>query len=251
MLRPLLIAVQFMTRLPLPKSILKETDYQPEQLGKSVLMYPVVGLLIGGMLALMVLGLNTYAPQLQPLVIAALVLFSWVLLTGALHLDGLSDSADAWVGGYGDKAKTLAIMKDPYCGPAGVSIVVITLLVKFAVLTVIVGQSWMSLLIAPVIARSAVIVLFMSTPYVRKDGIGASHAEHLPKLLAWIMLTLVGLGCGYFLQLKFLWLLLAVAIVFLLLRYLMTQRLGGTTGDTAGGMIEVIEVVVLLVLILF
>lgn len=250
MLRPLLVAVQFMTRLPLPKSILKEVDYQPEQLGKSVVMYPVVGLIIGAVLALIAMGLNTFAPQLQTIVVAALVLFIWVLLTGALHLDGLSDSADAWVGGYGDKDKTLAIMKDPYCGPAGVSIIVITLLVKFAALTAVIGQSWISLLIAPVIARSAVIVLFMSTPYVRKDGIGASHAAHLPKVLAWLMLGLVVLGCGYFLQFKVLWLLLAVMVVFLLLRYLMVHRIGGTTGDTAGGVIEVIEVVVLLALVL-
>ena len=247
MLRPLLIAVQFMTRLPLPKNILQETDYQPEQLGKSVVMYPVVGLIIGAMLVLILMGLNAFAPQLQAIVVAALILFSWALLTGALHLDGLSDSADAWIGGYGNKDKTLAIMKDPYCGPAGVSIIVITLLVKFAALTTVIGQSWVSLLIAPVMARSAVIVLFMSTSYVRKDGIGASHAEHLPQFLAWLMLGLVVLGCGYFLQVKVLWLLLAVGLVFLLLRYLMMNRIGGTTGDTAGAVVEVIEVVVLLV----
>lgn len=249
MLRPLLIATQFLTRLPLPKNILKETDYQPEQLGKSVLMYPVVGLIIGGLLVSILLLLNKFAPQLQAIVSASILLFSWVLITGGLHLDGLSDSADAWVGGYGDKDKTLAIMKDPYCGPAGVSILVVTLLVKFAALTAIIGQSWISLLIAPVLARSAVIVLFMSMPYVRKQGIGASHAEHLPKLFAWLMLVLVVLACAYFLQMMALWLLLAVAAVFLLLRYLMVQRIGGTTGDTAGAMIEVIEVVVLLVFV--
>lgn len=251
MLRPLLIATQFLTRLPLPKNILKETDYQPEQLGKSVLMYPVVGLIIGGLLTLILLLLNKFAPQLPIIVSASIILFSWVLITGGLHLDGLSDSADAWVGGYGDKDKTLAIMKDPYCGPAGVSILVVTLLVKFAALTAIVSQAWISLIIAPVIARSTVIVLFMSTPYVRKQGIGSSHAEHLPKLFAWLMLVLVVLGCGWFLQMAALWLLLVVAVVFLLLRYLMVDRLGGTTGDTAGAMIEVIEVVVLLVFVLF
>lgn len=255
MLRPLLIATQFLTRLPLPKNILKETDYQPEQLGKSVLMYPVVGLIIGGLLALILLLLNKFTPQLQTIVSASILLFSWVLITGGLHLDGLSDSADAWVGGYGDKDKTLAIMKDPYCGPAGVSILVVTLLVKFAALTAIISQAWISLLIAPVLARSAVIVLFMSTPYVRKQGIGASHAEHLPKLFAWLMLmlmlVLVVLGCGYFLQMMALWLLLIVAVVFVFLRYLMVNRLGGTTGDTAGAMIEVVEVVVLLVFVLF
>lgn len=142
MLRPLVIALQFLTRLPLPKSILQEQDYRPEQLGKSVLMYPVVGILIGGLLVLLAKALHSFTPHIPTMLIAALVLFSWVLITGALHLDGLSDSADAWVGGYGDKDKTLAIMKDPYCGPAGVSIIVIVLLVKFTALTAVKDQGW-------------------------------------------------------------------------------------------------------------
>jgi len=248
MLRPLLIALQFMTRLPLPENLLQSRDYQPDQLGKSVVMYPVVGLLIGALLVTISLGLNIFAPQLQNIIVAALVLFSWVLITGALHLDGLSDSADAWVGGYGDRDRTLAIMKDPYCGPAGVSIIVVCLLVKFAALSAVVTQSWISLLIAPVLARSAVIVLFMSTAYVREAGIASSHAAHLPKSLAGLMLGLVVLACVYALQVKALWLLIVVAMVFLCLRYLMVQRLGGMTGDTAGAVIEVLEVVVLLVL---
>ncbi len=250
MLRPLLIALQFLTRLPLPKNILKKTDYSPEQLGKSVLMYPIVGLLIGVILVLILMGISSFAAHVQPIIIGAVLLFSWVMLTGALHLDGLSDSADAWIGGYGDRDKTLAIMKDPYCGPAGVSIIVITLLIKFAVLTTMSSQSWISLLISPVIARSAILVLFMTTPYVRKQGIGSLHAEHLPKFFAGLILLLVIVACGYFLQLKVLWLLLAVVVVFLLLRYFMVSRIGGTTGDTAGAMVEVVEVVVLLALVL-
>ena len=57
-----------------------------------------------------------------------------IALTGGLHLDGLADSADAWVGGFGDRARTLEIMKDPRSGPAGVTAIVSLLLLKCAAL---------------------------------------------------------------------------------------------------------------------
>jgi len=249
MLRPLLIAIQFMTRLPLPRGILKEADYTAEQLGRSVIMYPIVGLIIGAILAGAYLLLQAYAPNFNALINAALILLLWVWLTGALHLDGLSDSADAWVGGYGDRDKTLAIMKDPYCGPAGVTIIVLVLLLKFAALTSIDQQTGLYLILTPILARAAIIILFISTPYVRKEGIGAQHAAHLPKALAWLMLSSLILACIYLLKLKALWLFITLALAFLLLRYLMQQRLGGTTGDTAGALVEVIETVALLTLL--
>jgi adenosylcobinamide-GDP ribazoletransferase len=52
--------------------------------------------------------------------LAALLLAVWVLLTGGLHLDGLADTADAWIGGQGDRDRTLAIMKDPRSGPIAI-----------------------------------------------------------------------------------------------------------------------------------
>ena len=249
MLRPLLIAIQFLTRLPVPKGLLTQQDYQPEELGKSVVMYPIVGLLIGAILVAVIFVLKHLAPQLSNLVLAAIILCLWVLITGALHLDGLSDSADAWVGGYGDRDRTLAIMKDPYCGPAGVTVIVIVLLLKFALLAAVSLENWPWLLLSPVIARATIPLLFMTTSYVRKDGIGASHAKAMPRPLAWIIILMVVAVCIYLLQVKALWILLAVALVLIWLRALIVQRIGGTTGDTAGALIEIVEGVVLLGLV--
>ncbi|MFH4181104.1 adenosylcobinamide-GDP ribazoletransferase, partial [Acinetobacter baumannii] len=64
----------------------------------------------------------------------------WIWLTGGLHLDGLADTADAWVGGFGDKQRTLQIMKDPSCGPIGVLSLVIICLLKFALVFVLIDQ---------------------------------------------------------------------------------------------------------------
>jgi adenosylcobinamide-GDP ribazoletransferase len=65
---------------------------------------------------------------------AALLLTVWVLLSGGLHLDGLADSADAWLGGFGDRERTLTIMKDPRSGPIAVVVLVLVLLLKFCAL---------------------------------------------------------------------------------------------------------------------
>ena len=125
-IEPFLIALQFLTRLPvrLPGTPDERT------IGNSLLYYPLVGVVIGVLLVALFLALADAPAGLR----AALVLAAWVIVTGALHLDGLADSADAWAGGLGDREKTLAIMKDPYCSPAAVVTLVVVLLLKFAAL---------------------------------------------------------------------------------------------------------------------
>ena len=89
-MRAFWLALQFLTRLPAPRM----TEHTAEDRGRSVLYYPVVGLLIGAVLTAFLFLLADVNPGLR----AALLLLVWVLLTGALHLDGLADSADAWLG---------------------------------------------------------------------------------------------------------------------------------------------------------
>ena len=103
-----LIALQFLTRIP----VTVEVNWSGENMGKSVLFYPLIGLLIGLFLAL----LFAVIEQQHSLLVAAIVLMGWVMITGGLHLDGLADSADAWAGGLGDKQRTLDIMKDSRSG---------------------------------------------------------------------------------------------------------------------------------------
>ena len=141
MLRAFLIALQFLTRLPVRLS----EPPSPEERGRSLPFYPAVGLVIG--LLLMILAWLLGAPD--PWLESALLLAAWVALTGALHIDGLADSADAWLGGGGDPQRALAIMKDPRSGPAGVAAVVMTLLVKFAALAALLrAELWPALLLA-------------------------------------------------------------------------------------------------------
>lgn len=234
---PFWIALQFLSSLPVRLPGMPT----PAQMGRSLLFYPLVGLLFGLLLWLASHLLHAVPAPLQ----AALLLTLWVLLSGALHLDGLADSADAWLGGFGDRERTLQIMKDPRSGPIAVVTLVLVLLLKFCALWVLVERGAGGLLVlAPVVGRVAMLGLFLCTPYVRPAGLGAALAEHLPRRAAgWVLLSsalaCVGLGAAVAL-----WTLLLALGVFAWLRHVMCRRLGGTTGDTAGALLELLELVV-------
>ncbi|WP_422403154.1 adenosylcobinamide-GDP ribazoletransferase [Pseudomonas sp. GZD-209] len=235
------IALQFLSSLPVSLPGMPT----PAQMGRSVLFYPAVGLLFGLLLWLAGHLLQGVAAPLQ----AALLLALWVLLSGALHLDGLADSADAWLGGFGDRERTLQIMKDPRSGPIAVVTLVLVLLLKFCALWVLVEDGAGGLLVvAPIVGRAAMLGLFLTTPYVRPGGLGTALAEHLPRRAAgWILLSsagAVGVVGGWAVMAA----LLAALLVFAWLRQLMCRRLGGTTGDTAGALLELLELTVVVAL---
>ena len=241
MYRPLLAALRLLTRLPVPEPA---TDGDPARLEADALFwFPVVGLLLGGLLwggqAVLV---QVHAPGLLQ---AALLLMAWVALTGALHLDGLADTADAWLGGLGDRERTLAIMKDPCAGPAGVVAVVLVLLLKFAALTT---ASGLFLLLAVFLGRVVLVLLFVTTPYVRPGGMGERLAASGRKALVGVAVTVA--------PLLLLWpvptslALILAGLVFVYQRQRLIRRLGGTTGDTAGAMVEWTESAVLAGLVL-
>lgn len=235
---PLLIALQFLTRLPVRLPGLPTA----QENGRSLLWYPFVGLLIGGLLLLGYAVTSGIAVSLQ----AALLLAVWVWLSGGLHLDGLADTADAWVGGYGDRERTLAIMKDPACGPIGVISLVLLLLLKWAALMALLeaGQ-WLVLLLAPWLGRWILPLLLFTTPYVRPGGMGQVLSEHMPRRSLPALLAVHALAmllCGWAGLIG----LLVALLVWVVVRHYLQERLGGTTGDTAGALVELVEVGVLL-----
>ena len=229
------VALQFLTRLPSP---LREAP-NADQLGRSALYYPAVGLLLGTILTVLASLLPGHASLLP----AALVLAAWVWLTGGLHLDGLADCADAWVGGYGDPERSLRIMKDPASGPIAVSVLVLVLVLKFAALAALLAQTrWLPLLVAPLLGRSAVLALMLTTEYVRPRGLAETLLQHLPRTTAvWItgicaLLAWAGAGLVA--------VLVSAGLLFWLRQTAIT-RLGGTTGDVYGAAVELVETTVL------
>ena len=246
MIKAFFIALGLLTRIPVPKAFYVIENDSGKLAGLSVLFYPLVGLIIGGLLLLLSSITSYLSLPSDSLLIAGLILALWVLLTGALHLDGLADSADAWLGGYGDQQRTLEIMKDPYSGPAAVVILIIILLLKFSA---IINVSWQILLLTPVLGRTAAMLLLATTPYVRKGGLGESAANTLPVKTAWFVALVVLILTVYLLG-KVSLALVVILLVGYLCRNMMLNRIGGITGDTIGALIEIIEVVSLIIFVL-
>jgi len=251
---PFFIAVQFLTRLPV-SFLLKQKDnqddiYTADNMERTLKYYPVVGSIVGIALILLILVLQIFA-QYHTFYIAGLVVAMWVLITGGLHLDGVADMADAWVGGLGDKEKTLTIMKDPVCGPFGVIAIVFVILLKVIFIFELLNVNFYLILLPPLLARTWVVVLLMTTPYVRKQGMGSGLISVSQKqknsgsavvffVLVSVLLTL----------LTSITISLATVLISALFAYLyrrkVIQRLGGVTGDVAGAFIEYMELIILL-----
>lgn len=225
------LAVSFLTRLPVPDlGTLQAPDF-----GRAALYYPMVGLLLGLLLCLPVWLFSSA----DSFLLAAILTVLWAALSGGLHLDGVADSADAWLGGLGDQEKTHRILKDPLVGAAGVIAVVSVLLLKCAALSVILSQGqWSLILVAPLLGRTLILVLFLTTPYVRSGGLASDVNHYLPKKSA-IYIVLAGFFIAFAQSFTGL---LAMGLGFWVLRRLMVQRLGGCTGDTAGASVEIGEV---------
>lgn len=237
------LALQFLTRLPTPAL----ATIAPSVAGRSVLLHPFVGLIIGVLITLPPLLLDALSPSL----LSALVLLLWVYLSGALHIDGLADTVDAWVGGHGDSERTLAIMKDPVSGPMGITAIVLLLLLKYVALVEMIQLAPVALIVIPVAGRSLSLLLMLTTPYVREQGLASDMVKHLPRRLAWGVLFFIILAAVFLLQWLGLMMVIVSMVVFLWFRHALLKRLSGFTGDTAGALIELIELSLLLATIGF
>ena len=239
--RAFLLAVEFLTTLPTPGHSAADARLQ----GLSLLWYPAVGLLLGLLLTVVctVLPVPFY---LQAMLTVAL----WVVLTGGLHLDGVADCADAWVGGLGDREKTLQLLKDPLCGSMGVTALIIVIALKAAALAAVLQiDQVMWLWSVPLLARLSLLLFFLTTPYVRSQGLGEILAQHFSR--KWAVSLLFGAATVCFFIFPFdLWFafIMALLAVFLVARAAAMRRLGGFTGDVAGAQVELVEVGLLVVL---
>jgi adenosylcobinamide-GDP ribazoletransferase len=231
MLKAFFLAISYMTRVPVPQVV----EAEPLDLARAALFYPLAGLLIGIVLMLPILVFSGSSPFL----LAAIVTVTWAAITGSLHLTGVGSSADAWLGGRGDEEKTHKILKDPVVGAAGVTAISAVMILKFTLTLVLLEQGYLwSILFAPVFGRSLILLLFLTTPYVRAEGRTSAVSTYLPRDLARLVLAVCFL-LAVVISLKGLLLLLAGYWV---MRRLMMQRLQGCTGETAGASVEIGEV---------
>lgn len=237
-MKPFGLAFQFFTRLPTP-----QFDFvNDEEMGDALTWLPVVGFFIG----LMLWAVSLLNGFLSPEVAAALILAFWVWVTGALHIDGAADFADAWLGSCGNQERALEIMKDSRIGTGGGTAIGLILLFKWVLLVELLQEElaiW--LLMIPVFARVGSLMLMISTPFASQNGMAESMFQYLNKNAVWVWFGFVSLvalfGAPVLFLLVFFWMGLRAQII---------RSLGGMNGDSAGMQTEVMEIAALLLLVM-
>ncbi|KYP79841.1 hypothetical protein AYW79_02395 [Ferroacidibacillus organovorans] len=238
-LRPFLIALQFLTRIPVPDlGPPDDADFRA-----SVRCYPLVGLFIGILTVLFALLLPLLFPSrlLQSVLLVAFDL----LITGGLHLDGLMDTADGFLS-YRDKARVLDIMRDSRVGAMAVLAVIITLTVRIAALAALPTATRLSvLLVAPFLARGQLLLVIRFNPLARDDGLSRQALDVfdwrdlLPYLVALLLTVWLARLSGFIMA-------LAAGAVAVWLSRVARQRIGGMTGDVYGAAVELAQVATVL-----
>ncbi|RJP79007.1 MAG: adenosylcobinamide-GDP ribazoletransferase [Desulfobacteraceae bacterium] len=236
-MKPLISAIQFLTILPIGK----KGTFVPDRM---LPFFPIVGLLIGLLLCMF----DLFAKQFWPLpAVAVLDTVFLIIITGALHLDGICDTADGLYGGAGDPNRSLHIMKDSSAGAIGVVAVICVFAVKSAGIFSMDDHRMLLLLIVPAYARGATLFGFAWLPYGRPEG-GTGHDFFHKKIT---VSTFGGLLIPFFLSFFLGWGWLVFNICFLAgvaaILFFYQKRLGCITGDMLGAMTEAIEAFLFLI----
>lgn len=233
----LLLALQFMTRIPvsgLPR--------EPRALARAAKFFPVVGLGIG---LIAVAVQRAFAARLQHQVLALVLIIYLVLITGALHEDGLADAADGFGGGW-TKEKILLIMRDSRIGSFGAVAVMLSLLSRFILISNTSPARLQGFLVASsVLCRWTALPLGFWLPYAREDkGLGGAVAGRLPlSSLLWgtgfaVLSVATALGLGSLLP----WLITLVVTAASGLYF--KRHIQGVTGDCFGATNQITEIAI-------
>jgi len=238
-----LAALSFLTVIPMPR----RRGVSPEQLGSSIVCFPVVGIVIGLILAGLYWLLHLVLPSA---VVSGLLLICLVVLTGGLHLDGFVDTCDGIASHKTPEARR-EVMRDSRAGALGMVGVCCLLIVKYVSLNSVPESLMMAtLVLMPVVSRWAIVYAIFAYPYARPSGLGKVFKEMASRRRLAIA-TLVALAVVFALaRLPGFVIMLGVwAIVVAMAAYL-KGKFSGLTGDTYGAINEVAEVSVLILVCL-
>lgn len=247
-MKSFLIALQFLTRI----FVVKQSVWTEKDFGESVKCFPAVGAVIG-IICAGVVGLVNYLNL--PLLTGAVGFASLIILTGGIHCDGLMDSVDGLFSGR-EREKILEIMKDSRAGSFGVVSMILVAALEISALAELAKLStwWLCAAIysAPIIARQIMVLLIVSFPYARPEGMGKAFAQFTTKrthIFSW---------CGMFLlilplNLISVMLFFSAGISSVVARMVSVKfanfamkKIGGVTGDIYGAVTTLSEMFVLI-----
>jgi adenosylcobinamide-GDP ribazoletransferase len=238
-------AIRFLTRLPAGRN----SAFDAKDVARSARWFPLVGGLLGG---ISVAALWLLSRVFPPLVTAVLLVAIDAALTGAMHFDGLADTADGFGGGR-TRADVLRIMRDHAIGSYGAIALVLVIALKIATIATLADSSLSvpGLLLAPVLGRWSAVVLSATESYARPpEDDGPNSVGSPTRFVGRRELIIATVTAATFAAAVGRWLgaaaLLLVAVVSICWGWRCRRRIGGVTGDTLGAGIEISECLVLL-----
>ncbi|MGF7185777.1 adenosylcobinamide-GDP ribazoletransferase [Desulfitispora alkaliphila] len=235
-----LLALQFLTRIQLGNI---NFDPNKHSFAKSILYFPLVGLIIGVIFYGYVTITGAYIDQL---VVASLFIVLSIYITGGLHLDGFMDTMDGVLSGR-EREKILEIMKDSRVGAHSVTAVIPLLIVKFSLIASMpIVYLPVAVLLMPLIARYGIVVSMLCWPYARNQGLGKLFVGG-NKNIVLLVTTIFTLVLTYAVLNTVGIILFAITMVaVLIMNFKISKKLSGLTGDTYGAVCELTEVLFLL-----
>jgi len=220
----------------------KVVNFQPSDMAKAVVWFPLAGVVVGALVAVA----WSLGNLIHPLLAGLFGLLLWVWVTGALHLDGLSDLTDALGAAHSNEERFFTVLSDPAVGSFGVVVLVLQLLMKWVLLTLLAYadmSAWWLVFVAAW-ARMGAAWWSLSLPSI-KPGLGETFAWQGKVSQLWW-----GVGALTLTSLILSPLLLSALVPVILWRVWLQWRLGGQTGDALGAGIELSESVTLLLFVL-
>jgi adenosylcobinamide-GDP ribazoletransferase len=238
--RSLLAAIAFLTRLPAGRVAV----FDAQDVAHASGWFPLIGLLLGAIYALAVFLLDGPLPSY---VIAVLLLLLEAIATGALHFDGLADTADGFGGGQ-SREDVLRIMRDHSIGAYGAVGLIIAIALKTVAYAALLKQSdWMpALILTPALGRWSILLLTASLPYARPSASVINRMGKWPLLWGTVILV-AALAVS---RMSRAWIAAAlVVIVTAAFGFYCRRRIAGITGDTLGANVQLCESAALLAFI--
>ena len=259
-LRHFLLALQFFTRVPLPRRLARQVGYSLEMQQASLAYFPLVGVLVGAVGALCFVAALHLLPDVgaTPWVAAVLSVVATVMLTGAFHEDGLADLADG-LGGHVSRARALEIMKDSRLGSYGAIALGLSLLLRIGLIVALaqideVLAAW-ALFAGHAFSRLMPVWVAAALPYARvSDSKSAAMASRVGSRIVFgaLFWSLLALLIAFRRYPGTFWLtgVAACALAWLLMYRVLRRRLQGYTGDALGATQQVCELAFYLGLLL-
>jgi len=249
-LRLFLVALQFYSRLPVTGRLAHWMDYDPARLAPATRYFPLVGLVVASLTAIVYAGCGLLLPHPVALMLA---MAAGLMLTGAFHEDGLADYCDA-MGGHHERARLLEIMHDSRIGTYGAAGLVMMLVGRFQTLAAI-DPSWIGVLLvsSATMSRGCSVAIMITLPYARHDGVAIAKpiAQNLSLEDAAVAIALaiapVALAALWTGEIAVFAAAAAGAIAITAwMRRRIRLRLGGYTGDCLGAVQQLAELAFLI-----